>query len=337
MGIRSRRVFLEPPIGRAAAQAGLQAEGILAYFVNGITASSHTVPYSLVAALPPSRLTVDLADHQILIHPWLADDLSIGPGDPLTLRYFIPTPDRRLAETQAVFTIHSILPESSPLLDPGLVPDFPGLRQVDQCSEWSPDFPIDLQLVRPQDEAYWTRYRATPKAILTLAAGQALWSNTFGNLTAIRFHVSAAESESALDAAIARRIDPRDLELAWTAIQSAPPRFAQDFRSLFLGLSIFLILAALALTALAWNLELTRRIPSIGLWRAAGFSPGRILRLLLAELSIGVAAGALAGLLLGAILVAVGLHRLEALFPAAPDTPLPRLVFHWSQIGRAHV
>jgi ABC-type lipoprotein release transport system permease subunit len=284
----------------------------------------------MVAALPPSRLPVDLADNQILIHPWLADDLGLAPGDALTLHYFVPAPDRSLLETQAVFQVHSILADSSPLLDPTLVPDFPGLQEVAQCSEWKPDFPIDLKRIRAQDEAYWNRFRATPKAFITLTAGQTLWTNPFGDLTAIRFHLSAANTPEELDSAIARNIDPRELGLVWTPAQPGRPQTTQDFGSLFLGLSFFLAAAALALTTLAWNLELTRRIPEIGILRAVGFSPGRIIRLFQLEILIGVAAGAFVGLVGGTGLVAVFFQHLNGLFEQGADWPLPTLVSSWS-------
>jgi putative ABC transport system permease protein len=325
--INSRRIFLDAPIGRAATRAGLNAEGILTYFVTGLATASNVTPYSMVTALPASRLPVDLADDQILIHPWLAQDLALTPGDTLTLHYFIPSSNRRLIETQAVFKVHSILADSSPLLDSTLVPDFPGLQEVNQCSDWKPDFPIDLNRIRPRDEAYWKSFRAIPKAFITLAAGQALWSNPYGDLTAIRFHISAANSAEELDAAIAQHLDPRDLGLIWSPVHPSSPETVQDFGSLFLGLSIFLALAALALTSLAWNLELSRRIPEIGLLRAIGFPPGRITRLFQLEILIGIALGAFIGLILGSGLVAGFLQHLEGLFEKIPDGPLPSLVF----------
>ena len=323
------RIFLEAPIGRAAAQANLQAEGILSYFVTSLAGTSNSTPYSMVSALPPSRLPVDLANNQILIHPWLAEDLGLVPGDSLTLHYFLPTFNRHLVETQAVFKVHSILPESSPLLDPMLVPDFPGLQKVNQCSEWNPDFPVDLKRIRPKDESYWARFHATPKAFITFAAGQALWSNSFGNLTAIRFHVSAANSAEELDAAIAKYLDPRDFGLFWAPAQPGSPEPAQDFGSLFLGLSIFLAVAALALTTLVWNLELSRRIPEIGLLRATGFTPEQISRRFQREILIGTALGAFIGLILSTGLVAGFLPRLDALFEQSPDWPRPTLAFYW--------
>lgn len=328
--INSRRVFLDAPIGRAAQTAGLQAEGILTYFVTSLVGASNATPYSMVSALPPSRLPVDLADHQILIHPWLANDLGLAVGDPLTLRYFIPQANRRLIETQAVFQVHSILAESDPLLDPTLVPDFPGLQEVDRCADWNPDFPVDLKRIRPRDEAYWTRFRATPKAFITLAAGQRLWSNSYGDLTAIRFHISAANTAEELAAAIAPRLDPRTLGLNWTPALPGPAKPAQDFGALFLGLSFFLAAAAIALTALAWNLELERRIPEIGLLRATGFTPNQIARLFQFEICIGVALGALAGLICGTGLMAGFLRHLGGLFDASPDWPAPILTLSGS-------
>ena len=54
------------------------------------------------------------------------------------------------------------------------VPEYQGLDAV-SLADWNPPFPIDLKLIRDQDEAYWKQYRTTPKAFVSLADGQRLW------------------------------------------------------------------------------------------------------------------------------------------------------------------
>jgi hypothetical protein len=75
----------------------------------------------------------------------------------------------------------------APVLDRELMPDFPGLADVDNCRDWEPGIPVELDKIRQRDEDYWQQYRGTPKAFVTLGAGQAMWANRYGNLTAVRY------------------------------------------------------------------------------------------------------------------------------------------------------
>ena len=66
---------------------------------------------------------------------------------------------------------------------------FPSIRASPTRIAWPTGirrFPIDLKRVRPIDEEYWNRYRATPKAFIPIERGQQLWSSRHGGLTALR-------------------------------------------------------------------------------------------------------------------------------------------------------
>ena len=65
-----------------------------------------------------------------------------------------------------------------------------GIEKAETTAEWDTAFPL-VHKIRPQDDDYWRDHRGTPKAFITLAAGQKMWANRFGNLTAIRFPVAA--------------------------------------------------------------------------------------------------------------------------------------------------
>jgi hypothetical protein len=73
-----------------------------------------------------------------------------------------------------------------PLVDRSLMPDFPGVAKAESAGDWDTSFPL-VHTIRPKDDEYWRKYRGTPKAFVTLAAGQKMWANRFGNLTAVRF------------------------------------------------------------------------------------------------------------------------------------------------------
>ena len=61
-----------------------------------------------------------------------------------------------------------------PAIDPDLMPDFPGLADADNCRDWDKGIPIDLDKIRKVDEDYWDKFKGTPKAFITLRAGQAI-------------------------------------------------------------------------------------------------------------------------------------------------------------------
>ncbi|RME95746.1 MAG: hypothetical protein D6766_02455, partial [Verrucomicrobia bacterium] len=192
--LRTPRVFLDEVVGEmvlgsvrsagtnvAATQfrrvlAGLRPVGILTYFVNEIRHGDRATPYSMVTAAAPPLTPYDLREDEILLTDWLADDLGARPGDEVRLRYYVLGPDRRLVETNAAFRVRAILPMTAPQLDRQLMPDFPGMTEAANCRDWDTGLPIDVAAIRDKDEEYWDRYRGTPKALISLAAGRRLWA-----------------------------------------------------------------------------------------------------------------------------------------------------------------
>src|SRR5262249_24340984 len=84
------------------------------------------------------------------------------------------------------FTLAGTVPLEGVAADPDLSPEFPGITDKLDIRDWDPPFPYHNELIRPRDEHYWDEYRTTPKAYVTLAAGQKLWHSRFGSLTSIR-------------------------------------------------------------------------------------------------------------------------------------------------------
>ncbi len=164
------------------------AQPLLTYLVNLITAGTNATPYSMVTAAGAPWTPPGLRDDEIVLNHWLADDLQAKPGDELTLVYFDPESGARLAERTNTFRVHSIVPMTMPWADRTLMPQFPGIEKAETTAEWDTSFPL-VHKIRPQDDEYWSDHRGTPKAFITLAAGQKMWANRFGNLTAIRFPI----------------------------------------------------------------------------------------------------------------------------------------------------
>ena len=299
--LRTDRVFLDPAVARAL---GSNATGVLTYFVNEFRLGEKATPYSFITAVGN-----DQKDDEITINSWLADDLGAKPGDELTLRYDIPGDRRELVERTAKFRVREVIPL---VKDDSWMPAFPGLADADSCRDWQPGIPIDTGRIRPKDEEYWKNYRGTPKAFVTLAAGQKLWANRFGNLTSIRFPENA---DAAAD--VRAKLEPASFGLFFKPVREpalSAGRESMDFGQLFVGFSFFLIAAALLLTAMLFVFNLEQRAAETGLLRAIGFAPGRARRLVLGEGFAIAALGTALGIMGGVVYTKLALHGLETVW-----------------------
>ena len=328
--LRSPRVFLDAAVGDVFFEdpgstnntvqsfrrqlANLRPSGVLTYFVNELRLGDRATPYSMVTAAEPPVLPSAIRDDETLINQWLADDLGAKPGDSLSLKFYVVGPTRALEEHTATFTVRAILPMNAPQLDPGLMPDFPGMTEADNCRDWDTGLPIQTDAIRDKDEEYWDQYRGTPKAFITLTAGQKLWANRFGNLTAIRLQLPNLASDPAttlrlllgrratLEATLSRALDPADFGLSLQPVREqalAASAGAQDFGQLFLGFSFFLIAAALLLMSVLFQFAMEQRAAEVGTLLALGFRTRQVRHLLLGEgaaiAAIGTALGVWAG------------------------------------------
>ena len=169
------------------------------------------------------------------------------------------------------------------------MPPFPGVADRANCRDWEPGHPGRPGADPGQGRAYWDAYRGTPKAFVTLRAGQAMWNNRFGNLTAVRYPPRPGRPamrwrDGGLHPAGART--PPRLGLFFRPVREqalAAGSQAMDFGQLFLGFSLFLIVAALLLTALLFSLAVEQRAEEVGILLALGFPPRAVRRLFLVE------------------------------------------------------
>ncbi len=300
--LRTDRVFLDEPVGTAAVGAAPGGRGILTYFVNGLRSGDRSTPYSTVASLNGSPLPAGMRDDEIAVNSWLAKDLGLTPGSQLTLDYYVVGPLRKLEERKATFRVHSVLPLAGAAADRDLMPDFPGVSESENCRDWKPGIPVELSRIRDTDEAYWDIHKGTPKAFITLAAGQKLWNNRFGNLTAVRYRPE--ETEANVEACVRQAVNPATVGLFFNPVREqalAAGAQSLDFGQLFIGFSFFLIGAALLLMSLLFALGIEQRCQEIGLLLAVGWTPRQV-RILLLQEGAGIAAlASAAGAVLGTL------------------------------------
>jgi len=336
--LRSGRIFLEQAVVEAA--RGPEALGVLTYLVNEIRLGDRATPYSFVAAMgplgtegvegPPSPVPPDMKDDEILVSAWLAEDLGVKPGDSLQMSYYVVGPGRTVRTAGPDrFRVRAVFPTEPPEADRTLMPRFPGLADKKNCRDWEQQDLIDTKNIRPKDEAYWDDHRGTPKAIVTLAAGQRMWANRFGNLTAIRWAASPT-GEKAIAKRIRERLKPSAVGLFHRPVRAealAASDQALDFGQLFLSLSMFLLVAALILMGLLFSLGVEQRSEEVGTLLALGFPPPRVRRLLLAEGAALAAVGALVGLGLGVWYTRAVLVALSTVWSGAVGGT-PALTYH---------
>lgn len=307
----SERVFLDPPVEAAAeaaaAVAGMAPSGVLTYFADRISLAGRSLPYCFVSSAGAGRLGEELAAGEIALNDWAARELGAAPGDMVELAFRVPAAGDRLEARTERFRVRRV----TPILpqDRGLMPEFPGLAGAESCRDWDPGIPIDLSLITEREERYWDEYRGSPKAFVSLPEAQRLWGNRFGGLTAFRFagQSGGGADEEVLVALILANLDPRALGWGIQAVRELALQAGAggvDFGQLFLGLSFFLVAAALLLAGLLFQLSVEQRRLDVGTLAALGFARGRILRLLLAEGALVALAGSALGLPLG-----IAFHR----------------------------
>ncbi len=353
--LSSDRLLLEDDVARAALEAwsSEQPQPVLTYLANRITKVDSTVagaagagatgavaarhpgiPYSMVSAvdatagLGPLRSAdglalPSLADDELVLTSWSADDLAAKPGDRIRLTWFEPeTTHGETRETSAEFRLRAIVPLVEPtqgfrrnrppifsqrpseVNDPDLTPTVEGVTDQETIDKWDPPFPYDAKRMRSQDDQYWSRHRTTPKAFVSLRTGQRLWGSRFGKLTSIRVPARAgldlAELERRLVTVLDERAIRQGLEfLPLKARSLEAARGSTPFDALFLSLSFFVIGAALLLVALLFRLGLEQRAAEIGLLLAVGWPVRRVGRTLAIEAAAVAAVGGVFGVAAG--------------------------------------
>ncbi len=322
--LRSRRIFIDDAVGVEAMKAEPNAAGVLTYFVNEIRLGEKATPYSMVAAVGEragagNLIPADMRGDEIVINQWLADDLGARVGDLLTVTYYRVGPKRKLYQEQSGFKVIGVVPLEGPARDSSLMPGFPGLADVENCRDWEPGIPVDLDKIRPEDEQYWDEYRGTPKAFITLEAGQARWSNQYGNLTAARYPWREGLAEH-VEQHLLNHIDPASVGLFFQPVRldgARASREGTDFGELFLGLSMFLIAAAVILTGLLFVFGVESRGPQIGMLLAVGWPVRRVKRLLLSEGALIALVGTIIGIAAGLFYTRLMIYGLATLWSGA--------------------
>jgi putative ABC transport system permease protein len=317
--LESNRIILEDSIARSslesAKEAGAKASPIYTYLANSIRWKNREIPYSVITAADISHDALEsirkdenypaaaVSDNAIWLTDWARRNLGIAAGDPVEIDYYVWLEEGKLVTRTARFRYAGIasLPGG---IDTTLAPEIPGVTEARSISAWDPPFPLDLSRIRREDEEYWNKYRATPKAFVTLAKGEELWQTRFGKLTAVRISVPNGMDPNSIRERFLRSfsglLNPEQAGFSVVSVREQGLAAAQgstDFGEYFVYFSFFLIAAAILLSSLFFKLMIEQRVREIGTLRAAGFSLRDLRRIFLCEGLVISVLGSLLGLL----------------------------------------
>ncbi len=356
--ISADELVLPPEVVRAAKKAfpAGSLQPVVTYLANTITAgegaAQRKIPYSTITGVdstPQLGPLLDkqvepivLADDEIALNRWAADDLGVKPGDRIAVTFYEPeSVHGKLHERQppSSFKLRAIVDlktgdgKPAPAADPKLTPELPGVTDQKSISDW--DLPFKLvETVRPKDEEYWNEYRTTPKAFVSLATAKRLWSSRWGTISLLRLSsndLSAAQVAEQLR----HEIVPSALGMTFLPVKEqglAASAGTTPFEALFIGFSFFLIAAAVMLVALLFQLGIEQRTSEIGTLAAVGIGRRRTTRLLAREGMIVAGIGATIGVVLGILYAAVMIFGLRTWWLAAISTPFLTLHITWRSL-----
>jgi putative ABC transport system permease protein len=206
------------------------------------------------------------------------------------------------------FIIKYIINLTGKAADPLLMPAFPGLEGKLDCADWEPPFPIDITRLSQLDREYWLAHRGTPKAYITLAQAQSLWSTNLGKFTMIKLNTTTAEDNLGF---IKLQINDRlDADLGYSEAGLSIDHVKSDaldtargmaiFPMMFLAFGSAIIIAGIALIVTIFLILADARKYELGIGRAIGLRKNQVIKLFLLE-------GVLYALIAGIIGVIFGL------------------------------
>ncbi len=311
--ITSDRVFLQKEVVESVAGSNTHPNRLFSYLANGIELNNTSIPYSFVTAIDRYKGEL-LEKHEIILSDYSARRLQAKAGDKIKVSYFT-SQDLKTLQTKLVeLRVKKIVPIAELQEDKSLSTDFPGLSDVERCTDWDSDLPINMDLITDEDEKYWEQYRSTPKALIAYEAIVTDWSNAYGNATAIRITDSVPDLGALRSEMFGiQLIYPRE-----AGIYAA--KNGVDFSSLFLALGFFIIISAMLLILIPLSEMLYQRRYEFELLGALGFTRKRIIRILWRETAPVVLLSSIAGVIGGLLYTTLIIWLLGNIWKGATHT-----------------
>ena len=277
---------------------------------------ANIIPYSFITAVDFYK-GKKLKSDEIILSDYavqrLNKRLNVGQNDNISINYFVSKQLKTLVEDSVFLKVGKIIPIKDLQADKTLSAEFPGLSNVERCTDWNSDLPINMNLITDEDEDFWKKYKNTPKAIVPYSTLAPRWENAFGSATALQITDTSRLNDLSYEMFDIQLIYPREAGI--TAAKSGV-----DFSSLFLSLGFFIIISAAMLMLVPLSEMLFRRRNELDLLKATGFSNKRIARLLLRESTPIVLVSAIVGVIVGLLYTYLVLFLLGNVWKGATHT-----------------
>ena len=370
--LQSQQFLLEPVLSEAAlsvvSENDIPTLPTLTYLANTIstidssqqnesTGNIKQIPYSTILAVPLEK--GEFAEHvnrfvseneqgavasqlntptpsnelpEIYLNTWAAEDLGVKIRDKIKVTYYSVNPEEEYVTENAQFILKGILPIEGIAADTNLIPKFPGIHDTADISEWEPPFTIDYSLIRSKDEVYWDKYKATPKAYVSLDVGKRLWQNRFGDLTTIRMGTAPGQdieaTRSLFETELLKKIEPEQIGFQFLSLQEEGLKASSgstDFGMLFSSLSGFIIIAVALLVGMVFRIGVEQRAREVGILQAVGYTLTKIRRRFLFEGVFIASIGSLLGCLIAIGYAKLMIFGLQTWWLPAIGTPFMKL------------
>ncbi len=345
LSITADRLVLAPALVAATQETfpAAQTQPAITYLANTITLGKRKIPYSIVTGidsnstigplLDEANKPLVLADDEIVLNDWAANDLQAAVGDTISITYYEPeTTHGRLREAAPLeLRLRAIVPlqnsdgSRTAASDPQLTPTLPGVTDQGSISDWELPFEL-VETIRSQDEDYWDQYTTTPKAFVSYSLAQRLWKTRWGSVSVLRLPVSKNLTVDVVQ----QQLHPEPADMGMTllpvkqqGLQAA--RGTTSFEGLFLGFSFFLVASALLLIALLVRLGVEGRAAEVGVLSAIGWSVRKLQCTWMAEAAVVALVGATLGAVAGIGYARLMIHGLSTWWVAATVTPFLKL------------
>jgi putative ABC transport system permease protein len=311
--ITSDQIFLQQEVVERLRADNPSVNRLFSYLVNSLEHQGHAIPYSFATAMDSYR-GQPLRDNEILMSDYSAARLQVKVNDTIRVTYYTSKDLKTLRNDTARFVLSRIVPIAEWQADASLSAEFPGLSNVDRCTDWNSDLPIDMQKISDEDENYWKQYGTTPKAIIAYQAVANQWGNAYGNATAMRFEKEPVQLNGLTpDMFGIQIIHPR--EIGMTAAMNGV-----DFAGLFLALGFFIVIGALFLMAVPLSEMFFQRANETALLQSLGYSSKRIMQIRWAEAAPVVAIATATGVAVGIGYTLLILWLMESVWKGATHT-----------------
>lgn len=335
-------------VGEVRSEGDEEDKGAIAYsMISGVDVTDEF--RLLDVAGQPIEL---LKDNEIILTSWAAEDQNTKIGDTIRVAYFeAETTHGDAVEIHSDFIVKAITPLTEPdrpynrrraaefkdrptlANDPDLTPEVKGVTDQETIDDWDPPFPFHRDWMREQDNTYWDNHRTTPKAFIALETGKRLWRSRFGDVTSYRIPAREGVTAESIQQAFLDELAKQDESLGMDFLpvkrqQLAASSGTTPFDGLFLGLSFFIIAAALLLIALLFRLGVEQRASEIGTLLAVGFGRRKASRLFVVEGALVAIDGAVLGVVIGVGYAWLMLAGLRTWWVGAITTPF--LDFYWT-------